>query len=163
MLECLIFFKLIVPVDFQEDRCDDQDDDTNHHGFELFNHQENRYRREHQLPYDTDDDIDSVPVINYCLIQGLSGIVHTGGENFDAKPWFTAPVDPASAPTTTGDYTLGIFSPAIDVGDNAANGTPTDLAGGPRIINSIIDLGAYEAPYVQIYRTYLPVVLRNYP
>ena len=108
-------------------------------------------------------DAGSIPVINYCLVQELAGIVHTGDDNFDAKPWFTAPVDPSSAPTTAGDYTLGTFSPAIDVGDEDANSTSTDLAGDPRIINGKIDLGAYEAPYRPVYRTYLPTVLRNYP
>ncbi|WEK18236.1 MAG: Ig-like domain-containing protein [Candidatus Pedobacter colombiensis] len=35
-------------------------------------------------------------------------------------------------------------SPAIDVGDNAASGTSLDLANLPRIVNGIVDLGAYE-------------------
>jgi hypothetical protein len=56
-----------------------------------------------------------------------------------------------------------MFSPAIDIGDNAANATGTDLAGDPRIINSTIDLGAYEAPFQQVYRLYLPTILGNYP
>ena len=109
------------------------------------------------------DDPGSVPLINHSLVQELAGIEHTGNDNRDMKPWFTAPVDPSLAPTTAGDYTLGTFSPAIDVGDNAANGTSTDLAGNSRIINSIIDLGAYEAPIRPVFRTYLPTILRNYP
>jgi hypothetical protein len=109
------------------------------------------------------DDLGSVPIIDYSLVQALSGVDHTGGNNLDGNPWFTTPVDPSTAPSTAGDLTLGVFSPAIDVGDNAANATVTDLAGDPRIINSIIDLGAYEAAYRPVYRAYLPVVLHDYP
>jgi predicted outer membrane repeat protein len=109
------------------------------------------------------DDLDSEPDINYSLVQALSGITHIGDNNLDRKPWFTTPLDPILAPSTAGDFTLGIFSPAIDAGDNAANATLTDLAGGARVINDIIDLGPYEAPYVPIYPVYLPIVLRNYP
>jgi predicted outer membrane repeat protein len=105
----------------------------------------------------------SEPAINYCLVQALSSIDHTGSNNLDRNPWFTTPVDPSTAPTTAGDLTLGIFSPAKDAGDNAANDTLTDLAGGPRVINTIIDLGPYEAPYVPFYSNYLPVVLRYSP
>jgi predicted outer membrane repeat protein len=35
-------------------------------------------------------------------------------------------------------------SAAIDVGDNAASGTVLDLASLPRVVNGIVDLGAYE-------------------
>ena len=107
-------------------------------------------------------DVGSVPVINYSLVQELSGITHTGGNSLDLNPRFTAPVTPSLAPSTAGDYTLSIFSPAIDAGDNAANSTVKDLAGDPRIVNSIIDLGAYEAPYRPVYKLYLPTILRNY-
>ena len=109
------------------------------------------------------NDLGSVPAINYSLVQGLSSIDHTGDHNLDSNPWFAAPEDPAVAPSTGGDYTLSLFSPALDVGDNAANSTLTDLAGDPRIINSVIDMGAYEAPYRIVYRFYLPAILRNYP
>ncbi|MFN2184105.1 MAG: beta strand repeat-containing protein [Anaerolineae bacterium] len=109
------------------------------------------------------NDPGSEPAINFSLVQALSSIDHTGSNNLDKNPWFTTPVDPSAAPTTTGDLTLGIFSPAKDAGDNAANATLTDLAGGPRIINTIIDLGPYEAAYVPLYSNYLPVVLRQSP
>jgi hypothetical protein len=106
--------------------------------------------------------VGSIPVLNDSLVQDLVGIDHTGAHNFDRDPRFTAPASPSSAPSTAGDYTLGIFSPAIDIGDKAVNGTATDLAGDTRVINDIIDLGAYEAPYRPVYRIYMPVVLRNY-
>ena len=84
-----------------------------------------------------------------------------------AMPVIPAPVTgssvvSSSAPSTAGDYTLSMFSPAIDIGDNAANSTLTDLAGSARVINSIIDLGAYEAPYQPVFKLYLPTILRNY-
>ncbi|MFN2218657.1 MAG: beta strand repeat-containing protein [Anaerolineae bacterium] len=109
------------------------------------------------------DDLDSKPTIDYSLVQALSSIYHTGSNNLDENPWFTTPVDPSTAPTTAGDLTLGIFSPAKDAGDNAANATLTDLAGGLRVINTVIDMGPYEAPYVPVYSSYLPVVLRSSP
>ncbi len=43
-----------------------------------------------------------------------------------------------------GNYRLLSGSPCIDVGDNAGATTATDLDGSPRIINSIVDMGAYE-------------------
>ena len=45
-----------------------------------------------------------------------------------------------------GDFYLLPDSPAIDAGDNSLipAGSITDLAGRPRIVNAIVDLGAYE-------------------
>jgi predicted outer membrane repeat protein len=104
----------------------------------------------------------SEPAIDYSLVQALSAISHSGDHNLDQEPWFTTPLDPSTAPATAGELTLGIFSPAIDAGDNGANSSLADLAGGPRVVNAIIDLGPYEAPYVPIYDTYLPLILRNH-
>ncbi|MEP4078991.1 choice-of-anchor Q domain-containing protein [Haloferula sp.] len=85
---------------------------------------------------------------NHSLIQGrdLTGM---GTGNFDGtqlgnNPLFVDPIDPATAPTTLGDYRIGQSSLAIDVGDNTANLEPTDLNGDPRIQNGIIDLGTFE-------------------
>jgi len=42
------------------------------------------------------------------------------------------------------DARLRSGSPAIDAGLNSANSTTTDLAGNQRVVNSTIDMGAYE-------------------
>lgn len=44
------------------------------------------------------------------------------------------------------DYHLQGTSPCADIGDNLLlpSGIKTDLEGNPRILNAIVDLGAYE-------------------
>ncbi len=104
------------------------------------------------------------PVIRYSLVEGCNpGGAWTstcgidGGHNLpDADPLFVAPEPPSSAPTTAGDYRLQDASPAINMGDNAADldgsglGTATistihtDLGSNPRFVRLLVDLGAYE-------------------
>ena len=43
-----------------------------------------------------------------------------------------------------GDYTLAKYSQAINVGNNGYVTTGTDLAGNSRIVDGVVDLGAYE-------------------
>ncbi len=82
--------------------------------------------------------------ISYCDIQGSNGsggswlatLGNDGGNNIDSDPTF---YDAAN-----NDLHLIIGSPAIDVGDNAANSEPYDLGGNARIQNTTIDMGAYE-------------------
>jgi hypothetical protein len=84
--------------------------------------------------------------IDYCDLQGgLPGIVVDrssfvtwGPGNTDADPLF---VDAASA-----DYHLQAGSPCIDAGDNSAipQSVVEGIDGNPRIINGIVDMGAYE-------------------
>ncbi|MBQ6158273.1 MAG: right-handed parallel beta-helix repeat-containing protein [Thermoguttaceae bacterium] len=50
---------------------------------------------------------------------------------------------------SAGDYTLATGSQAIDIGDNSFVTTDTDLAGKARIVNEIVDLGAYEYQIVK--------------
>ena len=58
---------------------------------------------------------------------------------------------PLFADASNGDYTLAKNSQAIDRGNNAYVETETDLAGNPRIVGGVVDLGAYE------YQPELPV------
>jgi hypothetical protein len=56
-------------------------------------------------------------------------------------------LDPMFRDTAAGDYTLLPCSPLINAGNNAAAaGLLTDLAGNPRILEGIVDIGPYEAP-----------------
>lgn len=113
---------------------------------------------------------DSQPRIQFTLVEGGisgSGVVNAdpsssvidGGNNLDADPRFVAPKEASKAPSNAGNYRLQTGSPAIDRGDNALNSTATDLDGGPRIVDSTIDLGAYEFPGVPETHVYLPLVL----
>ena len=67
-----------------------------------------------------------------------------GGNNKDADPQFSWPVNPATAPTTDGDSHLMSGSPAVDAGNNSHVTTTTDLDGEARIQNGTVDMGAYE-------------------
>lgn len=69
------------------------------------------------------------------LIQGIGG---------SSDPLFVVPIDPADAPTTSGDLRLQAGSPAIDAGLDSANTSTTDLGGNPRKVGNI-DLGAYKS------------------
>jgi hypothetical protein len=53
-----------------------------------------------------------------------------------SKPLFTN--------ANNGDYSLAKDSQAINVGNNSYVNTETDIAGNPRIVDGIVDLGAYE-------------------
>ena len=68
------------------------------------------------------------------------------------KPLFTNP--------GKGDYTLAEKSQAIDVGSNTYVTTETDLAGNARIVNEIVDLGAYEFA-VPAQKLDAPAILNN--
>jgi len=56
-------------------------------------------------------------------------------------------LDPLFVDATNGDYHLIGSSPCIDAGDNGAPALPeTDKDGQPRIMDGIVDMGAYEYP-----------------
>jgi predicted outer membrane repeat protein len=99
----------------------------------------------------------------------------TGGKpgNIDTDPYFVVPgywvdvngtpADPNDDMWTDGDYHLLANSPCIDAGDPNFIGEPneTDLDGNPRIANSRIDMGAYEAglPAVEVELKLTPQML----
>lgn len=59
-------------------------------------------------------------------------------------PLFTNSPSATTAPFTGGDYRIPANSPLIDTGDNSLNTVNYDLDGSPRIVNALIDIGAYE-------------------
>ena len=95
-------------------------------------------------PFASIQNLDSYPSVYYSLIANSGG---SGFNNIDIDPLFITPVDPATAPTTSGNLRLQACSPAINAGDNASvpSGITTDLDGSPRFYNNgIVDMGAYE-------------------
>ena len=74
-------------------------------------------------------------VINYSCIQGWTGALGGTGNIGD---------DPRFADPNNGNYHLLPGSPCIDTGDNSVVTVATDLDGNPRIINGVVDMGAYE-------------------
>ena len=84
--------------------------------------------------------------INYSCVQEWSGTLGGVG-NIGDDPLLVDPDGPDDIlATADDDVRLGVGSPCVDVGDNAA--LPTwlliDAAGEPRIQNGIVDMGAFE-------------------
>jgi hypothetical protein len=59
-----------------------------------------------------------------------------GNGNFDTEPFLVDWV--------RGDFHLLSFSPCINAGENAAAPDSPDLDGNPRIVDGVVDVGAYE-------------------
>jgi len=110
----------------------------------------------------------STPFISFSDIQdggGSSswdtGLGTDGGNNIDDNPFFVTPVDPTTAPTTSGDLHLQFGSPAVDAGYNDLCPV-TDLDGYKRPIDgdldgsAICDMGAYE----KLIDLFLPLIMR---
>lgn len=89
-------------------------------------------------------------LVDYSLIQGytvsdLGGSGNLDGSSAASNPQFTAPVSPASAPTSAGDYHPGEHSAVVNAGNNSfISGYNLDLDGFDRIIDGVVDLGPYE-------------------
>ena len=71
---------------------------------------------------------------NATLIYSCTTPLPSGTGNIAADPQFISSFDPR----------LRSGSPCLDAGANAYAPLPTDLAGGPRIQNGRVDMGAYE-------------------
>ena len=88
---------------------------------------------------------DSIIFIEYSDVQG--GWSGDGGDNIDADPLFVD-ADGADNMTGTEDDDLRLLpdSPCIDAGENSAipESVVSDVSGNPRIVNDIVDIGAYE-------------------
>ena len=87
-----------------------------------------------------------IPTISYSDVLDSNGsgvnwdntLGIDGGGNIDKEPSFIAP--------NNGNHRLSSDSPCIDTGDPDSEFPPdaTDLDGNPRVINGIVDMGAYE-------------------
>lgn len=110
------------------------------------------------------DDTNDPPSYSYCLVQNNTkeyldsgyGSSNLDGTKGYSTPDFVIEVDPALAPTVSGDLRLQTASWAIDRGTNEArfyhSDVPSevmnlccDLDGNDRIRNGLVDLGAYES------------------
>ena len=82
----------------------------------------------------------TAPVVSNTLVQGN----YTGTGNLNVDPLFI--LQPVPGLFNVGDLRLIGCSPAVNAGSNIAMpaSVTTDLAGLPRVANTIIDMGAYE-------------------
>lgn len=80
------------------------------------------------------DQLNAGITLNQSIVQGGYA---TGTSVLIGDPLFTS--------ADTDDLQLKGGSPAIDAGNNDLNAQLTDLAGNPRLVNDVIDLGAYES------------------
>lgn len=83
-------------------------------------------------------------------IVGLNGSADpiTGSNLIKYGQYGSLQDDPQFVDADNGNFQLLAASPAIDAGDNSAAGfvaSDTDLIGNHRVINNVVDLGAYEA------------------
>ncbi|MHC4415128.1 MAG: right-handed parallel beta-helix repeat-containing protein [Planctomycetota bacterium] len=80
-----------------------------------------------------------VATVHYSDIQG--GWSGPGGHNINTDPLFVQ--------SGTDNVRLSFGSPCVNAGDNSAIpvGVDTDLDGNPRIVDGIVDMGAYEGEY----------------
>ncbi|MBO9635444.1 MAG: T9SS type A sorting domain-containing protein [Chitinophagaceae bacterium] len=78
--------------------------------------------------------------ITNCIVQGG----FPGAGNMDLDPQFVNAPAPSTIPFSTGDYRLKACSPAITAGDNSKLTVLIDKDDLPRIVNSTVDIGAYE-------------------
>jgi predicted outer membrane repeat protein len=82
------------------------------------------------------------------------GVLSWGSGNIDADPQFIG----------VSDYGLSGRSPCIDTGDPLYVPDPKlkDLAGNPRLSGVTVDMGAYEAGPVAVYRFWSPLTERHF-
>ncbi len=95
-----------------------------------------------------------VHVYSHCLIEGLNppGVGNLDGTQPDNNPLFVSQPDFNAAPTNTGNLRLQPCSPAVNAGTNGTfTNADKDLDGNARIVNTTVDLGAYEAPAAAVF------------
>ena len=98
--------------------------------------------------------VDGEPVLSYCLVDVSNCSELQSGSNITCGAGMVYNQNPLFTNLTAGDLTLSSAnSPATDQGLNSVNSEPFDLIGNNRIINTTIDIGAYEN------QTVLPIEL----
>ncbi|MEM7390924.1 MAG: right-handed parallel beta-helix repeat-containing protein, partial [Verrucomicrobiota bacterium] len=97
------------------------------------------------VPQTSINPINATVSYDHCLIQNYN-LTGEGSGNFDGT-------DPGNTPLflSPTDLRLLAGSPGIDVGNNAANTCTNDLSHNPRVVDAIIDLGAYEFTILSAY------------
>jgi len=102
----------------------------------------------HELFKNINNDNDSITFegynIHYCLVYSPDCLVN--GEDA-CGPGMLYQLDPLFVDSMNGDFRLLACSPAINVGDNNSIDTsliPYDYKGQLRILEDVVDLGAYE-------------------
>ena len=99
------------------------------------------------------------PTLTYTLVEGgIIGLGTDNGGNIAGNPLFTNAIPAASAPTTTGDYSIQGNSPVIDAANSDLITAMLDRASNDRFADdlgvldtgnnstqdSVVDMGAYE-------------------
>ena len=89
--------------------------------------------------------ISNTILIQHSLVQSLVGGTN-GNLNGNMDPLFINPLSFNAAPTISGNYSLLSCSPAINVGNTSIlpGYAVSDLTDRARIIDNVVDLGAYE-------------------
>jgi len=88
----------------------------------------------------------SITLIKYCNLQGGSLGVNIDSNSSITWDFGNVNSDPLFVNTANADYHLQAGSPCVDSGDNTAipQSVTVDLDENPRILNDIVDMGAYE-------------------
>ena len=83
---------------------------------------------------------------NIYLVGNTPAVTYLNCYRASPDPGFIDPRLAADAPTSAGNYRMGgaVIAEVLDAGSNGYNTYPVDLDGLPRIVNGMIDLGAYE-------------------
>jgi len=84
--------------------------------------------------------------VNYCCVAGWTGMLGGSGNLGDDPLFVDADGPDGIVGTPDDDLRLKASSPCINAGTNTSvpAGITTDLRGSPRVVDGIVDMGAYE-------------------
>jgi len=88
----------------------------------------------------------------HSIVDGIDGN-KVGTSAVPLDPRFIRDVDASGLPKCSEILSLQCVSPAIDMGGADISGLnlgSSDLGGDPRVVNSVVDMGAFEAPFVDV-------------